>query len=181
MFRQSITHGVDITTKKVTVNGSGSRILTLIDVAGEESFAAGRAGVFEDVAVVVVVYNMCDVDSFDSVSYWLNQVNLRVSSYRLFLVANKSDLSQRMVSTRDGQDKAEALKAVYLEVSATIHSDVEKLVAAVFREITKDEKFVPVGRSDIDEIVVHVDARQDQKGETGRVVRPQKKACCIIT
>ncbi|VDP95991.1 unnamed protein product [Trichobilharzia regenti] len=94
--------------------------LQLWDTAGQERFRSLIPSYIRDSSVAVVVYDICNVDSFHLTSKWIDDVrNERGSDVIIMLVGNKTDLSEkRKVTTEEGERKANQLNVMFIETSA---------------------------------------------------------------
>jgi small GTP-binding protein len=105
---------------KVVVVGQKEVRLHIWDTAGQERYRGMAPMYFRGAHVAVLVYSVCDAQSFAGVDKWVEslQDNADVNILK-FLVANKIDLEDdRIVTLEAGQDKADSLQAHYHEVSA---------------------------------------------------------------
>ena len=86
------TIGVDFMSKTVFVGGTSVR-LQLWDSAGQERFHSLIPSYIRDSMAVVIVFDLTNKQSFNSVNVWLDYVKKsRGDDVQLFLVGNKSDL-----------------------------------------------------------------------------------------
>jgi Ras-related protein Rab-1A len=81
-----------------------------------------------------MVYDVTQRESFSKVRDWLLEVDKYASAETAkLLIGNKSDRSDRVVSTEEGQALARELNLPFLETSARTADNVE----AAFKEITE--------------------------------------------
>ena len=74
------------------------------DTAGQEKFRSVNKIFFRDAKIILVVYAIDDINSFNNVDFWINYVkeNIETDKYILELVENKNDLfDSRMVMEED--------------------------------------------------------------------------------
>ena len=79
-------------------------ILNLWDTAGQERFKSLIPSYIKDSAVAIVVFDICNRKSFESVEKWIEDAkSLRDEDVLLILVGNKSDMNdRRQVSQEEG-------------------------------------------------------------------------------
>jgi Ras-related protein Rab-1A len=81
-----------------------------------------------------MVYDVTQRESFSKVRDWLLEVDKYASAETAkLLIGNKSDRTDRAVTTEEGQALARELSLPFLETSARIGDNVE----AAFKEITE--------------------------------------------
>ena len=128
------TLGASYVSKLVNVNGVDVR-LQIWDTAGQERYKGMTPMYYRGAQTALIVYSVTDAESFESVDTWLNSLKENAEpKINLFLLANKIDCeSDRVVSTEQGQEKANQINAHFYEVSAKTNSGIEE----VFSDIPK--------------------------------------------
>jgi len=129
------TIGTDFT--QFTRYIDGDRIKFQIwDTAGQERFHTITSHYYRNAQVILVMYDVTDVNSFRSVHTWMNLVrqNARTTCI-VFIVGNKIDRHDYRIISRD-----QALSVAnnydrvqYGEVSAISRQNVEELLVQVYR------------------------------------------------
>mmetsp|Transcript_667 Transcript_667/g.1364 ORF Transcript_667/g.1364 Transcript_667/m.1364 type:complete len:217 (+) Transcript_667:82-732(+) len=129
------TIGVDFRFKTIPVEKKTVK-LQIWDTAGQERFRTITSAYYRGADCIVMIYSICDRESFKHVDDWLNEVNRYVNeSTCKILIGNKCDLhSERQVSTEEGQAKADSLGIAFLETSAKEATNVE----AAFRQMSTE-------------------------------------------
>merc|ERR1712022_66500 len=86
------TLGVDF--RMVTIRLDGKTIkLQIWDTAGQERFRTITSNYYRGANGIVVVFDVCDTESFDSVTRWLLEIEKNVGTgVHKLLVGNKCDL-----------------------------------------------------------------------------------------
>jgi len=118
------TIGVEFTTKTVAFKPSGSAKLQLWDVAGMERYRSMTSMCFRSAAGVVIVFDLTQASTFQSVSAWLEHVRHSCDPNPvLMLLGNKSDVlgehpEMRAVTYENAQALANSNGMSYMEVSA---------------------------------------------------------------
>ena len=94
--------------------------LNIWDTCGDEKFIAITRQYYNDAHGILLVYDITNRESFDSIINWQNEIrNNAPADSVLFLIANKTDLNkERVVTELEGKKKAEELGMLFIEVSA---------------------------------------------------------------
>ena len=114
----------------------GNIILTIVDVAGQETFYGLRSRFLQGAHHVIMVYDVTDRDSFKSILKWHSLFfEHSMTSENTFLggalVANKVDLEEnRQVTRVEGELLADLLTFDYYETSAKTGLNVSELFLA---------------------------------------------------
>lgn len=109
------------------------------DTAGQERYRSIVDNYYRDSDVVVMVYAINNWDSFINIEYWSGQVTEKLgNSAGVFLVANKIDLLDNLsgaeiVSSADGNKKAQDIGAQFFEVSALTNMYIDDLFDSIAR------------------------------------------------
>ena len=109
--------------------------LQIWDTAGQERFRNLTASYYRGAQGIIIVYDVTDQDSFESVHNWMKEIEKQATSpvgksnlvdlirYAApnvckVLVGNKNDKEDREVRTEDGQELASQFNIPFLETSA---------------------------------------------------------------
>ena len=116
------TIGIDFITQKMYIE---ERVITLNlwDTAGQEKFKSLIPSYIKDSQTVVVVYDITNRDSYESVDKWMQDARaLRDESQALIVMAgNKADLDnddQRQVTKEEAEAFAKEKDIMFFEISA---------------------------------------------------------------
>ena len=143
------TIGIDFLSKTMYLEDRTIR-LQLWDTAGQERFRSLVPSYIRDSSVAVVVYDMCDLNSYNQVDQWISEiVNERGSEVILAIIGNKSDLPERQVSTEAAKKKAADHNAIFIECSAKTGHNIKEL----FYLITEKLPSLPDAKKEL----VHVE------------------------
>ncbi|MHA1170954.1 MAG: Rab family GTPase, partial [Candidatus Heimdallarchaeota archaeon] len=95
-FRESYlpTLGVDFMTKNLTVNEAKVK-LQLWDTGGQEFVMSLLPFYFSGAAGGVLVYDITNRNSFNSLDYWLKQIRQNAGEVPVVLAGNKVDISDQ--------------------------------------------------------------------------------------
>ncbi|GMF03974.1 hypothetical protein B5S31_g1145 [[Candida] boidinii] len=129
------TIGIDFLSKTMYLDDKTIR-LQLWDTAGQERFRSLIPSYIRDSNVAIIVYDITNKESFQSVEKWINDVkDERGSNVILCLIGNKSDLiDKRVVSVEDGEILSKKLNCkIFIETSTKNGYNVKNL----FKKIAK--------------------------------------------
>ena len=129
------TTGVDITQHEITA-GEHRCHLNIWDTVGQERFLSVSTGYLRSALVVLLVYDITDSSSFESIPKWLEKAKTEADWKCLcMLIGNKVDMDEnRMVSQIDANQFARKHKLEFFECSAVRGRNVLFL----FNQIAKD-------------------------------------------
>ena len=133
------TIGLDFHSKNTEINGESIRLL-LYDTAGQEKFKSLIPMYIRDANIILVVYDITIKDSFTHTEHWVNETkDLKREDAIFVLIGNKIDLeSQRVVSTKEGEDFATEKGFIFHEVSAKTGEGIENLfLNKIFPEMAR--------------------------------------------
>lgn len=103
--------------------------------AGQERFRTLTSSYYRGAHGIILVYDVTCQSSFENLQTWLseceNYCTDQAEDIIKLLVANKVDLTNRAVSTKDGQDFAKQHGMLYIETSAKENIGVNQ----VFEEL----------------------------------------------
>ena len=119
--------GVDFFSK--TLNYKGKQIkLQIWDSAGQEKFRSLIPNYIRGAALVFLVYDVTNKNSFDSLTNWLKFIN-NIENTNIVIVGNKIDLeSKRVIGNEEGKKFAEENHMELFEVSAKEGTGLEDMI-----------------------------------------------------
>ena len=163
----SATLGSDFFLASEEIDGVKVK-LVVWDTAGQEKFRAVSVNNLRHAKGVVVAYSVEDRQSFEDVKRWIDDVNSTCEGFALALVANKSDIESRAVSTEEGRDLARKLGVPLYETSIFLSKAPPSTVSIrqVFREIAG--KILENEKSQ----------KNEEKGEKLIAKKKKKSSCC---
>lgn len=139
------TIGIDFKIKTIELNGQRIK-LQVWDTAGQERFRTITTAYYRGAMGIIIVYDACDENSFESVKKWYQTVNQHAKDdAQLFLVGNKCDDEEsRQVSSKQGELLAQELGVPFLESSAKSGYNVSevfyKLAGLILEKSGDDEE-----------------------------------------
>ena len=165
---QQSTIGACFYIKKIKV---GDKIVKLHiwDTAGQERFRSISPMYFRDADVIILVYAVNNINSFQSMQSWYNLIKDTCQTMPKILVfANKVDIEDRSVSKEDGNKFAQEISSPYFEVSAKTMRDN---IIHIFDSIATDL---------IEELKKQSEANKESKNSAVQIkeTSQKKKGCC---
>lgn len=122
--------------------------LQLWDTAGQERFRTITRSYYRNAHGVILVYDVTDQRSFESVRSWIHDVDrFAREDVPKLLVGNKTDLEEeRVVPTKEGQALADSLGMGFVETSAKSAAGVEEAFVGLASQIKGNRETVQVGK-----------------------------------
>jgi len=138
--RNAPTIGLDYGSIRTNVrngNESMSVHINFYDFSGTKDYLDVRNEFYLDVSGVLLVYDVGNQRSFDTLDMWLKEAKLngmfKTPNVSIILCANKIDTLQRLVSQKTGAEYAKRNKFdAYFEVSAMDGTNVDAMFQSLF-------------------------------------------------
>lgn len=129
------TIGIDFKIKHQEIAGTKLK-LQIWDTAGQERFRTITVSYFKGAHGIILMYDVTDRETFDSISHWLAQIKEHADSQvNVVLVGNKCDIAdKRQVDSAEGQELADEYKLKFFETSAKDGTNVEDTFTAIASE-----------------------------------------------
>lgn len=176
------TLGVEYKHKTIMINDK--KVMTQVwDTAGQEKFRTITPVYYRKVDGVVMVYDITDRNSFESINYWMKNLKDNAdSNIKVILIGNKFDLAdKRAVSKEEGDNLAESYGLKFMEASAKSRHNVNDLFASLsvdileYRQNTGNSSGANATTAiEPTELNVHLDARREAAKK--KAAKGQK--CC---
>jgi small GTP-binding protein len=131
------TCGADFYSHTFPVNNESVR-LQIWDTAGQERFRSISKSYFRNAVGAILVYDIANLNSFDQVSDWLNDLHsLAAPNAYILLVGNKADLEgERQVGADIVKEFAERNHLETVETSAASGKNVKEAFARMALEVS---------------------------------------------
>lgn len=144
-FRDSyiMTIGVDFAVKTINVQspeGTKKVKLQIWDTGGQERFSYVRPLYYKGAMGGLVVFDVTQLESFQTIPKWFEEVKKNRGNIPLILVGNKVDLPDRKVSSQQGEQMARRLGVKYLETSAKTGESIERVFVELSNLMVKYAK-----------------------------------------
>ena len=132
--------GVDFETKYIKV-GKKTINLQIWDTAGQERFKVIAKNYYNKSDGFIIVYDITNKKSFDSVSNWVDQIKESATNdNKNIILGNKCDLeNERKVSKIEGDNLAKTHKGKFFEVSAQNGKNIDKSFLSIIQNILQDD------------------------------------------
>lgn len=163
----------DTLHRKVTVDARRECLLTILDTAGQEEYAAIRDNYYKQADGFVIVFAIEERDSWTHVLTMRDQICRALNDDHppLVLVGNKSDLDlRRQVTLQEAEATASKWgNCEYLEASAKDGRNVDQAFESILRRVfaIKDRRAT--------------DASAEAIGDAGSSRTARKNECCTIS
>lgn len=113
-----MTKGLDIEKFEIEKNDNEKIVIQLWDMGGQEQFRVFQKDFFEGAHLVIFVYSLTWFHSFLHLNDWIRLISERKPPLKGFVIANKIDLPNRAIASKEGEDLAFNLGYDYYEVSS---------------------------------------------------------------
>mmetsp|Transcript_25739 Transcript_25739/g.45214 ORF Transcript_25739/g.45214 Transcript_25739/m.45214 type:complete len:210 (+) Transcript_25739:590-1219(+) len=132
------TIGVDFKIKTITLQDKVVK-LQIWDTAGQERFRTITSTYYRGAHGIVVVYDVTDRESFESVRMWMGEIGRYASDgVNCMIIGNKNDMAnKRAVSFEEGNELATKLKLPFIETSAKDSSNVASAFELISQTVYK--------------------------------------------
>ena len=135
------TIGIDKEIKHVKV-GNDNYKMTLWDTAGQERFKCLPKKYYQNADGVLLLFDVTNEDTFNNVSNWMKDVKENSnkdskeseSNIALYLIGNKIDKPDRVISRETAETQAKSLGMKYFEVSCKINMNIPEVMARMIME-----------------------------------------------
>ena len=108
------------------------------DTAGQERFKSITSSYYQNVDGAVIVYDVTDKKTFDSIDYWYNIV--KENDPVVFFVGNKCESNNKTISRDLENDIVEKYKCFFIEVSAKSGDKITKLFNNIQKNVFLEKK-----------------------------------------
>ena len=138
------TLGVSISEKLIKVQEENVNLI-FWDIAGQSKFEVMRRHFYQGAEAVIVIFDLTNYKSFESVSGWYKDIKRYIEVYHKtiigFILGNKEDLvSERKISTKEANRVAKSLNIEYIETSAKTGKNLEKIFYRIADSLVKLRK-----------------------------------------
>ena len=133
------TIGIDKEIKHVKV-GNDNYKMTLWDTAGQERFKCLPKKYYQNADGVLLLFDVTNEETFNNVSNWMKDVKEnsnkdgKESEIALYLIGNKIDKPDRVITRETAETQAKSLGMKYFEVSCKINMNIPEVMARMIME-----------------------------------------------
>ena len=137
-FEQSYmpTLGIDFFTKNLFYEDKTIRLI-LWDTAGQERFRSLIPSYLKNADCIIIVYDITNKDSFNSLAHWLNDAKNNTIEGTIFVICgNKIDLKEKRVVTNEEIDEyINKENLLYVECSAMNGEGIKELFNLIAKNL----------------------------------------------
>jgi Rab family protein len=131
-----VTIGAAFLQQIVRVERNRQLKLYIWDTGGQERFRAMAPLYYRDAAGAIIVYDVTNPSSFDSVKYWVQELQAKgPASVEMAIAANKMDVEGAQHSAEDAKAFAEENGMLFIATSAKSGENVGRLFEQVANKI----------------------------------------------
>ena len=165
---------MDIRVKKLEINNCDVNV-TINDTTGQERFRSITKMIYKGADGILVGFDLTNKDTFDQVSYWIEQIEENKSKdypISLVLFGNKSDIKDKIEVK---EEDIKSLKKKYnLEYFATSAKDgIEYLIKSILKSRRLFEKIGISPDIPFDNIIIK--EKENQRIESTTIPKKKKK------
>jgi small GTP-binding protein len=136
LHRMKTTNGVD---------------LDLWDTAGQERFKSMIPMYYKGAKAIIIAFDLTCLKSFKNAEKWLNEIENSAQNCLMVLVANKADLTEaRVVSKEQIKIFSDNKKIIFFECSSKTDMNVNELfsyIAEKIKEQSPSERNISIGNN----------------------------------
>ena len=124
------------TSKTIQINDQSIKF-DIWDTAGQEKFRALAKIFYKDAQVIILVYEIINKESFESIkNYWYKESSENSTADIFFVVGNKSDLYENeQVTDEEGKKFAKEINAIFKITSALSNTGIDRLFESIGKKI----------------------------------------------
>jgi len=129
IFKESLESTVHLSICTFNVKINDTKIsLQIWDTCGQEKFRALIRSYYTNSSLAIIVYSVTDKDSYDDVNIWYKYIKENVSDCKIFLIANKIDSPERVITNEQGNKCRKDFNFdLYMETSAKSGFNAQEL------------------------------------------------------
>ena len=135
------TVGIERQIKGVKIDNKLYK-LTIWDTAGQERFRSLPINYYKNVDGFLLLYDVCDESSFNSVQNWIKIVDQNSNrttengqpNISLFLIGNKIEKEDRVITRERAEELAKSLGIKHFEISCKINMNLHEIMASMLMD-----------------------------------------------
>ena len=130
------TLGIDFFTKNLFYEDKTIRLI-LWDTAGQERFRSLIPSYLKNADCIIIVYDITNKDSFNSLAHWLNDAKNNTIEGTIFVICgNKIDLKEkRVVTNEEIEEYIKKENLLYVECSAQNGEGIKELFNLIAKNL----------------------------------------------
>ena len=132
------TIGIERQTKVIKYKNSIYNI-NVSDTAGQERFRSLPLRYFKNADGILLLFDVGSEKSFKNVEQWVDDMknNDKNLKQKVYIIGNKIDIKDRVVSYKEGEEMAKHLGFKYFEMSCKINMNVFEVLSRLIEECIK--------------------------------------------
>ena len=137
----STTVGIDYKSKYETLD-SGERVKIIIfDTNGQERFRSISYNMLKNANGVLLFYDICDKESFDSIKEWMASIyDIKEKDFPIVLIGNKIDKNEdRVIDTKTGESEAQKYNIKYFEISCKNSINIKDPILYIISQVSGEK------------------------------------------
>jgi small GTP-binding protein len=175
------------TSKTIQINDQSIKF-DIWDTAGQEKFRALAKIFYKDAQVIILVYEIINKESFESIkNYWYKESSENSTADIFFVVGNKSDLYENeQVTDEEGKKFAKEINAIFKITSALSNTGIDRLFESIGKKIL-NPNYTEDGINDLSNSIPKNNVNIINKKEGRNTIKlnndiknngKEKKRCC---
>ncbi len=144
-YLQTIGADLGFSTLYLSNVGDGDQLsvaLQIWDLGGQEQLAKAAKAYFKDSVIIIPVVDITNMDTLDSLNWWLDEISGKVYDPYMVLLLNKADLHDKVIKEDDINRITKLRNIERYEVSAKTGANVmkafsETVAKAIVKETAK--------------------------------------------
>ena len=134
----STTIGIDYKYQYETLD-DGERVKIIIfDTNGQERFKSISYNMLKNANGVLLFYDICDKESFDSIKEWMESIyDIKEINFPIVLIGNKIDKNEdRVIDTKTGESEAQKYNIKFFEISCKNAINIKEPILYLISQIS---------------------------------------------
>ena len=175
------------TSKTIQINDQSIKF-DIWDTAGQEKFRALAKIFYKDAQVIILVYEIINKESFESIkNYWYKESSENSTADIFFVFGNKSDLYENeQVTDEEGKKFAKEINAIFKITSALSNTGIDRLFESIGKKIL-NPNYTEDGINDLSNSIPKNNVNIINKKEGRNTIKlnnviknngKEKKRCC---
>ena len=178
------TIGLDFQSKNITIHDQDVRLI-LYDTAGQEKFRSLIPMYIREAQIILLIYDISDRESFDSMPKWLTEVMDVKNSESVFaLIGNKIDLENERKITKEQGEKfcKENNINEFMESSAKTGVNAQnifiKAAQTLYEDYIKYQQKAEQSGGNVDNTNMNYGQVQDNRKKIDNKPKKKQGGCC---
>ena len=149
--------------------------INLVDTAGQDRFRNLPKNYYINASGVFLLFDLTDKESFNEVSVWMQEVNKNLGNTDenkdgpiIYLIGNKLDKTNRVITREEASDKASFYGIKYFEISCKLNINVQEVYSRMVSECRKN----------IEKLSANLQTSFKVKVEKTKKKKKNKSLCC---